>query len=221
MRSNPKAAKSRVVRAAIYARVSTKQQKQDMQLDECRAFAKANGWEIVEYLETESSVKKRPVFDGMMDDAHRRRFEIVIAGKLDRIARSLKDFLDIALRLEKSNIRFLSVTQRMIDTDQKDPMGRFLLQLFASLAELERGIIIERVKAGVKAAQARGVRFGRPRKVIDRVRVMEMRANGVSFRAIARELGFPWPRSSGLYPRRPQLRANSPYRMSAENARAK
>jgi DNA invertase Pin-like site-specific DNA recombinase len=169
----------------------SKQQKQDMQLDECRAFAKVNGWEVVEYLETESSVKKRPIFDGMMDDAHRRRFDIVIAWKLDRIARSLKDFLDIALRLEKSNIRFLSVTQRMIDTDQKDPMGRFLLQLFASLAELERGIIIERVKAGVKAAQARGVRFGRPRKVIDRVRVMEMRAKGVSFRAIARELGFP------------------------------
>jgi putative DNA-invertase from lambdoid prophage Rac len=179
------------MRVAIYARVSTKQQKQDLQLDECRVFAKANGWEIVEYLETESSVKKRPIFDGMMDDAHRRKFDIVIAWKLDRIARSMKDFLDIALRLEKSNVRFLSVTQKNIDTDQKDPMGRFLLQLFASLAELERGIILERVKAGVKAAQARGVRFGRPRKVFHRGRALELREQGLSFRAIARELGVP------------------------------
>lgn len=179
------------MRCAIYARVSTKKQKQDMQLDECRAFAKANGWEAVEYLETESSVKKRPVFDGMMDDAHRRRFDVVVAWKLDRIARSLKDFLDIALRLEKSGVRFLSVTQRMIDTDQKDPMGRFLLQLFASLAELERGIIVERVKAGVAAARARGKHCGRPRKVFDRGRAVELRAAGVTFRAIARQLGVP------------------------------
>ena len=179
------------MKVAIYARVSTRKQKQDMQLDECRAHAKAAGWEIVEYLETESSVKKRPVFERMMDDAHHHKFDIVIVWKLDRIARSLKDFLDIALRLEKCNVRFLSVTQKMIDTDQKDPMGRFVLQLFASLAELERGVIVERVKAGVAAAKARGKHCGRPRKVFHRGRALELRAQGKSWRAISNELQQP------------------------------
>src|SRR3954454_15338293 len=103
----------------------------------------------------------------------------------------MKQFIDIVLELDKVNVRFLSITQKNIDSDQKDPMGRFILQLFAALAELERGIIVERVKAGVAAAQARGKHCGRPRKVFHRDQATELREKGLSWRAIARQLGVP------------------------------
>src|SRR5438270_9008093 len=121
---------------ALYARVSKEEQHTDLQLDECREFAKRHGWELVEYHEKESSVKKRPVFERMMQDAHQRKFETVLVWKLDRIARNMAQFIRIVLELDRSGIRFVSCTQKMIDSDAKDPMGRFLLHLFGALAEL-------------------------------------------------------------------------------------
>lgn len=177
------------MKAVIYARVSTATQKTDMQLDECRRFVKAQGWELEEYLETESSVKARPVLACMMDAARRRSFDVVVVWKLDRIARSMKQFIDIVLELDRYGVRFLSVTQRMIDSDQRDPMGVFLRNLFAALAELERGIIVERVKSGVAAAKARGKHCGRPSKVFARERAIELRQQGQSFRQVAKGVG--------------------------------
>lgn len=178
------------MKAAIYARVSTVTQKTDMQLDECRRFVEiSQGWEFVEYLETESSVKQRPVLDRMMADARLRKFDVVVVWKLDRIARSMKQFIDIVLELDRHGVRFLSVTQRMIDSDQKDPMGVFLRNLFAALAELERGIIVERVKSGVAAAKARGKHCGRPLKIFRRDEAIAMRAAGKSWREIAKAVG--------------------------------
>jgi DNA invertase Pin-like site-specific DNA recombinase len=175
--------------AAIYARVSTDKQKTDMQLHDLREYVTRAGWEAAEYLETESSVKKRPVFERMMQDARMRKFDVVVVWKLDRIARSMKQFIDIVLELDKVNVRFLSITQKNIDSDQKDPMGRFLLRLFAALAELERGIIVERVKAGVAQAQRAGKHCGRPKKVFRRDEAAEMRTRGLSYRAIAKHFG--------------------------------
>lgn len=150
---------------------------------------KTLGWEWVEYLEQESSVKYRPVLEQMMADAKLGKFDVVCVWKLDRIARSTKQFVDLVLELDRYGVRFMSLTQKMIDSDQKDPMGRFLLHLFAALAELERGIIIERVRAGVASAKARGKHCGRPPKAFHRDRVVEMRGRGLSWRAIAKELG--------------------------------
>src|SRR4051794_4507698 len=171
------------MKCAIYARVSTDKQKTDMQLTDLREYVRRAGWESVEYLETESSVKKRPVFERMMQEARMRKFEfdVVIVWKLDRIA--------LVLELDKVNVRFLSITQKNIDSDQKDPMGRFLLHLFAALAELERGIIVERVKAGVVEAKRQGTHCGRPKKVFRRDEATELRKKGLSWRAIAKELG--------------------------------
>ena len=177
------------MKCAIYARVSTDKQKTDMQLTDLREYVRRAGWESVEYLETESSVKKRPVFERMMQEARMRKFDVVMVWKLDRIARSMKQFIDIVLELDKVNVRFLSITQKNIDSDQKDPMGRFLLHLFAALAELERGIIVERVKAGVTEAKRQGTHCGRPKKVFRRDEATELRKKGLSWRAIAKELG--------------------------------
>jgi DNA invertase Pin-like site-specific DNA recombinase len=173
----------------MYLRVSTDKQKTDMQVSEVRRYVRAMGWNGVEYVEKESSVKYRPVFEQLMDHAKQRRFDVVVVWKLDRIARSTKQFVDLVLDLDRAGIRFLSVTQRNIDSDQRDPMGRFLLHLFAALAELERGVIVERVRAGVAEAKRQGKHCGRPRKVFRRDEAAQLRKSGMSWRAIARKLG--------------------------------
>jgi DNA invertase Pin-like site-specific DNA recombinase len=177
------------MRAAFYGRVSTLRQKTDSQVDDSRSLLKGMGWQWVEYLEQESAVKHRPVLEQMMADAKLHKFDVICVWKLDRIARSTEQFIDLVLELDRYGVRFMSLTQKMIDSDAKDPMGRFLLHLFSALAELERGIIVERVKAGVASAQARGVHCGRQPKAFNRDRVVEMRNRGLSWRAIARELG--------------------------------
>lgn len=177
------------MKAAFYGRVSTVRQKTDSQVDESRALLTGLNWQWVEYLEQESAVKHRPVLEQMMADAKLKKFDVICVWKLDRIARSTKQFIDLVLELDRYGVRFMSLTQKMIDSDAKDPMGRFLLHLFSALAELERGIIVERVKAGVASAKARGVHCGRQPKAFHRDRVLELRAGGMSWRAIARELG--------------------------------
>lgn len=174
----------------MYARVSTEKQKTERQLDDLRGFVERMGWDSIEYLETESSEKRRPVLERMMDDARLKKFDVVIVWKLDRIARSMKQLIEIVLELDKRGIRFLSM-QGDIDSDQKDPMGRFLLHLFAALAELERGIIVERVKAGVAQAKRSGKHCGRPKRVFRRDEAAQMRQRGMSWRAISKALDVP------------------------------
>ena len=96
------------MRAAMYLRVSTDKQKTDMQVSEVRRYVRAMGWHGVEYVEKESSVKHRPVFEQLMDHAKQRRFDVVVVWKLDRIARSTKQFVDLVLDLDRAGVRFLS-----------------------------------------------------------------------------------------------------------------
>ena len=160
-----------------------------MQVAEVKRYIQAMGWQSVPYFEQESSVKHRPVFERLMDDAKQRKFDVLVVWKLDRIARSTKQFVDLVLDLDRVGIRFLSVTQRNIDSGQKDPMGRFLLHLFAALAELERRVIVERVRAAVAEAKRQGKHCGRPRNVFRRDEAAQLRQSGVSWRAIGRKLG--------------------------------
>src|ERR1700722_2231126 len=173
---------------AIYARVSTKQQENDMQLTPLREFVARMGWKATEYLEKESSVKHRPVFERLMADARQRQFESILVWKIDRFARSMKQFIDTVLALDSFGVSLRSITQN-ICSDQKDPMGRFTLGLFGLLAELERAIIVERVKAGVAEAQRQGKHCGRPAKIFARDRALALRKKGWSWRRIAKELG--------------------------------
>lgn len=178
------------MKAAIYARVSTEEQKNDMQLTELRDYAKRMGWDVVEYTEKASSVKQRPAFERLMADARMRRFDVVLVWKLDRLARSMKQFLDTVFELDRFGIRFIAVTQ-LIDTDKQNPMGRFLMQILAAVAELERSVIVERVRAGVAEAKRQGKHCGRPARVFRRDEAAKLREEGWSWRAIERKLGVP------------------------------
>jgi DNA invertase Pin-like site-specific DNA recombinase len=176
--------------SAIYARVSTKKQETEMQLTDLRGFVSRTGVESIEYIETASSQKHRPVFEQMMADARLHRFDTVLVWKVDRIARSMKQFVDTVLELDRLGICFRAITQN-ISSDQKDPMGKFVLGLFGLLAEMEHAMIVERVRAGVAEAQRQGKHCGRPKRVFRRDQALEMRTAGASWRKIAEELGVP------------------------------
>ena len=176
--------------AAIYARVSTEDQKYEMQLTELREYCQRQGWQTVEYMEKASAVKRRPEFERLLADARLKRFDIVTVWKVDRFGRSLQDFLRNVLLLDSLGIRFVALTQS-IDTNKRDPMAKFILGLFALLAEFERDLIIERVKAGVAEAKRQGKHCGRPAKVFRRDQVAQMRTAGLSWRQIAHKLRVP------------------------------
>src|SRR5687768_2462219 len=155
---------------AIYARVSTADQSCHMQLHELRQYVAKRGWEVfTEYVDTGFSGAQttRPELDRLLGDARLRRFEAVLVWKLDRWGRSVAHCVRSIQELVSLGVRFLSPTES-IDTGAESPMSRFLLHLFAAFAEMEREIIRERVRAGVRAAKAQGTALGRPRRVFRR-----------------------------------------------------
>lgn len=180
------------MKAAIYARVSTDDQQCSMQLTELRAYAKRMRWETVEYVETGSGKAgaKRPQLEKLMAAARRREVDIVLCWKLDRFGRSVQEFVDRVLTLDRAGVRFIATTQG-IDTDQHSPAGKLLMHILAAIAEFERDLIRERVRAGVAEAKRRGKHCGRPKKVWRRDEAVRLREEGLSWRAIAARLGIP------------------------------
>ncbi len=176
--------------AAIYVRVSTEEQKHDLQLQELRQYARRMGWKVIEYAEKMSSVKVRPILKELFQDARLRKLDVVLVWKLDRFARSLKELLANIQLLDSMGVRFICVTQG-IDTDKRNPMATFIMQIMGAFAEFERAIIVERVKAGITEARRQGKPFGRRRRVFRRDRAIAMRKAGMTFRAIAAELKVP------------------------------
>jgi DNA invertase Pin-like site-specific DNA recombinase len=180
-------------RVALYARVSTNDQNCDLQLRELREYAAARKWEIAgEYVDTGWSGSKanRPELTRLMADARKRRFDAVLVWKLDRWGRSVADSIRGIQELASLEVRFIAVTQN-IDTDQANPMARFLLHIMAAFSELERELIRERTVAGVRTARSKGKVLGRPRRVFRRDEVTRLRDAGFSWRVISRELGIP------------------------------
>jgi DNA invertase Pin-like site-specific DNA recombinase len=178
---------SKPLTAAIYARVSTEDQDNTLQFHELHEYARRQGWATTEYAEKASSAKRRPVFDRLMSDAKARKFDIIIVWKLDRMCRSMKQFTETMLTLDHANVRFVCVTQG-IDTDRRSPTTEFLMNILAAVAQLERSMIVERVRAGVAEAKRRGKHCGRPKKIFRRDEALEMRAGGASLRDIAKAL---------------------------------
>jgi putative DNA-invertase from lambdoid prophage Rac len=179
--------------AAIYARVSTADQDCSMQLTELREHAARNGWEIAgEYIDTGISGTKRsrPALDRLMKAAGKGTFDAVLVWKLDRFGRSLGDLIENIRTLTAAKVRFIATTQN-IDTDNRSPIGRFMLHIFGAFAEFERDLIVERVKAGIAEAKRQGKHCGRPKKIFRRDRAEELRAAGQSWRQISAELGIP------------------------------
>lgn len=176
-------------RVALYARVSTSDQRADLQLHDLRRLAEQRGWRVVgEYVDLGVSGAKdrRPELDRLLKDAHKGRFDVLAIWKLDRLARSVRHLIMLGDEMRALGVDLVSV-QDTIDTTT--PSGRFTFHVLGAVAELERELIRERTVAGVAAAKRRGVRLGRPGFSIDADRVRVLRGEGKSFRAIATTMG--------------------------------
>jgi DNA invertase Pin-like site-specific DNA recombinase len=178
------------LRAAIYGRVSTTNHGQDigMQTRELREYCERRGLQIVgEYTDVGVSGSKdsRPQLNRLMSDAKQRRFDAVCVWKLDRFGRSLRHLVNALADLEALGISFISIKDNL---DLTTPSGRLTFQIIAAMAEFERALIQDRVLAGLRNARAKGKRLGRPRKVVDVSKIAALRAQGRSWRVIARQL---------------------------------
>ena len=178
-------------RAALYARVSTNNGHQDpaMQLRELREYCDRRGLEIAgEYVDSgvSGARESRPALNRLMLAAQHREFDAVVTWKLDRWSRSLKHLVNSLADLDAYGVAFVSLRDNL---DLSSPSGRLMFQIIGSMAEFERSLIVERVRAGLRNAKAKGVRLGRPKRVFDLQQVVELRSRGVSWRRIAGDLG--------------------------------
>jgi DNA invertase Pin-like site-specific DNA recombinase len=181
----------RDMRCAIYARVSTigNGQSPEMQLLELREHCERRGWSISgEYVDIgiSGAKEKRPELDRLLADAHRRRCDVIVVWKFDRFARSVSHLIRALETFQSLGIEFVSLTEGV---DTSTPAGKMIFIVLGAVAELERSLIAERVKAGLRNARAKGKKLGRPRRVLDAPRIAALRAQGVGWRAIAKELG--------------------------------
>ena len=153
---------TRGTRAAVYARVSTLDQEPENQLVELRQYAEARGWTATEYVDhgVSGSRDRRPALDRLLRDARRRRFDVVVCWRLDRLGRNLRHLVTLLDELQALGVSFVSLGEGI---DCTTPAGKLQLHILAALSEFERGRIAERVKAGLARARLEGKRLGRPR----------------------------------------------------------
>jgi DNA invertase Pin-like site-specific DNA recombinase len=174
-----------MTRAALYMRVSTVDQHPETQLLDLRQMAAQRGFDIVhEYTDKISGTKaKRPGLDAMMADARRGRFDVVLVWASDRIARSVKHFLDVLDELNRLKVEYVSFRENI---DTGGPLGRAIVIIIGAVAELERNLIIERVRAGMRRARLEGQHIGRNPLVLDNAAIKRDRCQGQSIREIAK-----------------------------------
>ena len=156
------------MKAAIYARVSTFDQEPENQLVELRRYAEARGWTSVEFVDRGVSGAKdrRPALDTLIRDAKRRRFDVLVCWRLDRLGRNLRHLILLLDELQALGVAFVSLAEGI---DATTPAGRLQLHVLGAIAEFERARVAERVKAGLARAKRQGQRLGRPvRRVGDR-----------------------------------------------------
>ena len=196
-------------RIALYARVSTSKcekcgkrhsdhheildheyrgQDSEVQLRELREYVELRGWQITEiYTDSVSGTKNsRPGLDKLMSDAARRRFDVVVVWRFDRFARSVSHLLRALEQFQSLGIDFISLSENV---DTSTPTGKMIFTVLGAVAELERSLIVERVKAGIRNARAKGKKLGRPRADVRESQIEALRASGASWRAIAKEMG--------------------------------
>src|SRR5665647_1979551 len=168
-------------RAALYMRVSTLDQHPETQMYDLHQMAEQRGYEIVEeYTDMISSTKaRRPGLDAMMRDARHGQFDVVLVWACDRIARSVRHFLAVLDELNRLNIEFISFREQI---DTGGPLGRAVVVIIGVVAELERSLIIERVRAGMRRARLEGQHIGRTPLVLDTLAIQQDRGHGQSIR---------------------------------------
>ena len=179
-------------RAAIYVRVSTVEQETDLQEVELKEYCERRNWDYIIYRDRGQSGAKdnRPALLELMQDVRKRKVDVIVIWALDRLARSLKHLLTIADECKTLGVDIVCLKQN-IDTTL--PAGRLTFQVLGAVAEFEREMLRERVKAGMAQAKRSGKRIGRPAlrhfssREVERLRTL--RAQGKSVRQLAKELG--------------------------------
>jgi putative DNA-invertase from lambdoid prophage Rac len=170
--------------AAIYARTSTSDQSNAIQVRELTEYVERRGWQLASVYQDQISGAKasRPGLDQLMADARRQRFDIVVVWKLDRFGRSLVHCVSGIQELASLGIRFIATSQGL-DTDESTPATELLMHILAAVAQFERDLIRERVSAGMKAAKTHGAKtgnaIGRPRRIFNRDEVVRLRSIGL------------------------------------------
>lgn len=178
-------------RAVLYSRVSTLHHGQDpeVQSREIREYCQRRGWPLVgEYVDTgiSGAKERRPQLDRLIADAHKRKFEVIVVWKFDRFARSVSHLLRALETFRALGIEFVSLSEQI---DTSTPTGKMIFTVLGAVAELERSLIAERVRAGLRNAKAKGKRLGRPAKQVSPAQIAALRAQGASWRAIGAQLG--------------------------------
>ena len=176
--------------AALYARVSTLDQNCEVQLQDLRKYASHRFACYHEYIDmgVSGTQRRRPQLDALMKDAHRRLFDVVLVWKFDRFARSLKHLIDSLEVFRALDIDFISYTEGV---DTTTPTGQLLFHVVGAVAQFERDLIVERIRAGLAHARAMGKHIGRPRAKVDVDSVQRLRQEGKSLRGIAKALNVP------------------------------
>lgn len=181
------------MKAAAYVRISTdddEKQNPDLQRDALVGYIASRGWELVRLYEDHitGAVRRRPGLDALMEDASRRRFGALVVWKFDRFARSSRHLIEALEYFRGLGIDFISVTEGI---DTSTYVGKMVYTVIAAIAEFERDLLRERVKAGMQAAKAKGKRIGRKPATLDMERARGLLAAGQSQVAVARALGVP------------------------------
>jgi DNA invertase Pin-like site-specific DNA recombinase len=173
-------------RAALYTRVSTIDQNPASQLHDLRRLAQQRDYEIVrEYSDTISGTKaRRPGLDQLMAAAHRGEFDVLVIWAADRLARSVRHFLEVLDELNRLNVEFVSFRENL---DTGGALGRAVVVIVSAVAELERNLIVERVRAGMRRAKLEGRRIGRRPIDVNRAAVVRDRESGMTLAEVAKQ----------------------------------
>jgi len=190
------------MRAAIYARVSTHDQEVENQLGELRKYVESRGWEAREYVDegVSGTAEQRPALDKLLRDAKRRRFDVLVCWRLDRLGRSLKHLITLLDDLQALGVAFVSLAEGI---DATTPAGKLQMHILGAISEFERARCAERVRAGLARVRREGRRLGRPPVQVSREAVASVR--GLPVREAARRLGVSRSTAHRVLGQRPAL----------------
>src|SRR3989454_9634432 len=176
-------------RVAIYARVSTTDQTCDNQLRDLRDYCRARGWtDVREFIDTgiSGTKERRPALDKLMAEVKGRHVDVVVVAAFDRLGRSVRHLVETLELLRHLDVEFISLREQI---DTGSPLGQAVFTIIAAIAQLERSLIVERVKAGLRRARAEGKRLGRPRLKVDERQLRIVASQKLPVRAAAKALG--------------------------------
>ncbi len=178
------------MRAVLYLRTSTTEQHTGNQRPELEQLAIARGWTLATvYEEQASAAKARPALQRLLTDAHRRAFDVLLVWSLDRLGRSMTGNVQTVLALDQLGVRVVSFREPWLDS--QGPVRELLVAIFGWIAQQEREQLVARTKAGLDRARKQGKTLGRPRRIFDLERALELKAQGLSVRQLAQHLRVP------------------------------